>query len=195
MLTSISPLGEQGRGNRWSVTVGWLILGGIIGGSVVGAIAGGLGYLLIGSLDSSVRLVILAAIAIAAAGVDLAGVGFPGHRQVSEDWLTQYRSWVYGLGFGVQLGSGFATIVTTALVPATFAAAFLTGDVAAGALIGGVFGGARGATVLVNGRVHTAESLRSLHAAVDRLTPSVARAGAGVAAVVAGVAIVSAVGV
>ena len=40
MLTSINPLGERIRGNRWLFTVMWLTLGGIVGGAVLGAVAG-----------------------------------------------------------------------------------------------------------------------------------------------------------
>ena len=46
-----------------------------------------------------------------------AGSGFPIHRrQVNERWLDQYRSWVYGSGFGWQIGNGLSTYITTAAV-------------------------------------------------------------------------------
>ena len=38
MLTSISPLGERGRGHRWGVTVGWLAVGHAVGGAVLGGL-------------------------------------------------------------------------------------------------------------------------------------------------------------
>ena len=38
-------------------------------------------------------------------------------RQVNEDWLTNYRPWVYGGGFGWQIGAGVTTYVMTAAVP------------------------------------------------------------------------------
>ena len=31
-------------------------------------------------------------------------------------WLGRYRSWVYGLGFGVQLGAGVTTVVVSSAV-------------------------------------------------------------------------------
>jgi hypothetical protein len=35
------------------------------------------------------------------------GSGCPSwQRQVDERWLTTYRGWVYGAGFGFQLGAG-----------------------------------------------------------------------------------------
>ena len=47
-------------------------------------------------------------------------------RQVNEDWMGRYRGWVYGVAFGAQLGTGVATIVTSAAV---YAAALGRGPV------------------------------------------------------------------
>ncbi|MYB02960.1 MAG: hypothetical protein F4Y13_01830, partial [Acidimicrobiaceae bacterium] len=67
MLTSISPLGERARGNRWWLTVGWLSLGAVVGGAVVGVALGAAGQSLAGSLSDGARLVVLAgACAVAA---------------------------------------------------------------------------------------------------------------------------------
>ena len=57
---------------------------------------------------------------MAAAAVDAGVLGFRPpflRRQVNEDWLSNYRSWVYGGGFGWQIGFGVATYVMTAAVP------------------------------------------------------------------------------
>jgi hypothetical protein len=72
---------------------------------------------------------------------------------VNEDWLGRYRGWVIGVGFGAQLGLGVTTIVSTAAVYATGAAALLAGSAAAGAAVGAAFGGARAATLLASRRV------------------------------------------
>ena len=45
------------------------------------------------------------------------------HRQVDERWLGTYRGWVYGAGFGFQLGLGIATIIPAAVTYAMLAAA------------------------------------------------------------------------
>ncbi len=42
MLSSITPLGERTRNNRWSTTVGWYIAGSTLGGLTFG-VAGALG--------------------------------------------------------------------------------------------------------------------------------------------------------
>ena len=53
-------------------------------------------------------------------------------RQVNERWLDEYRGWVYGLGFGAQLGLGVTTIVTSAATYVALFAALLSGTPAAG---------------------------------------------------------------
>ena len=182
MLTSISPLGERARGNRWSLTVAWLALGAVLGGAVVGTALGALGQALAAALGDATRLVVLAGACAAAAAWDLSGRRLPGRRQVNEDWLVAYRSWVYGAGFGVQLGAAVATVVNTALVPLFMLAALLAGDMAAGLVIGSVFGAARGASMALSSGVRTPEDLRRLHRRLDFHADRARRLGAGAAA-------------
>ena len=191
MLTSISPLGERARGNRWWLTVWWLALGAVLGGAAVGAALGALGQALGGSADDGVRLVLLAGACVVAAAWDMSGRRLPGRRQVNEDWLVAYRSWVYGAGFGLQLGAAVATVVNTALVPVFMAAALLAGEMTAGLVIGAAFGTARGATMVLSSRVRTPDDLRRLHRRLDLHADRARRLGAGVAAVLGGAAAAS----
>ena len=46
MLSSIHPLGERARHNRWSVTAAAYLLGSIAGGTIVSAVAATLGQLM-----------------------------------------------------------------------------------------------------------------------------------------------------
>ena len=68
-------------------------------------------------------------------------------RQVNEDWLSRYRSWLYGSGFGWQIGVGFTTYIMTAAVPLTIVFAALSASPWAALGIAVVFGLARGLTV------------------------------------------------
>ncbi len=188
MLTSISPLGERARGNRWAVTVVWLGLGALAGGAALGAGLGALGRASVAVADSEVRLILLAVACGAAAAWDLSGRRFAGRRQVNEDWLVAYRSWVYGAGFGLQLGAAVATVVNTALVPVFMLAALLTADVTSGLLIGGAFGATRGMSLAMGRRVRTPEDLRNLHRRLDQNAERIRHAGAGVAAALGGAA-------
>src|SRR3954453_7887018 len=142
MLTSISPLGERARGNRWSVTVAAYLLGSLVGGAAVGGLLGLAGELLLQPLP-----LVGAVVCIGAAIADLAGLLPRGRRQVDEAWLNSYRGWVYGFGFGAQLGAGVVTIVSTASVYVTFAACWLAGAALPGLAIGAAFGAARAATL------------------------------------------------
>ncbi len=183
MLASIHPLGERARQSRWSLTVAAHVTGAAAGGVAIGAVAGTVGWALhqVAPWDGT-------AAALAAAGLGLAGAAFDlapalrlpsPRRQVNEDWLTRYRGWAYGLGFGFQLGLGVATIVTTGLVYVVVTLAALTASPAVGALVGLVFGAARGATVLLPARVERPEQLRRLHRRLARAAP--AMRGAAVA--------------
>ena len=191
MLTSISPLGERARGNRWWLTVWWLVLGAVLGGAAVGAALGALGQALVGSSGDGVRLGVLAGACAAAAAWDMTGRRLPGRRQVNEDWLVAYRSWAYGAGFGLQLGAAAATVVNTALVPLFMLAALLTGEITAGLVIGAAFGTARGATMALSSRVRTPDDLRRLHRRLDLWADRARGLGAGVAAVLGGAAAAS----
>ena len=182
MLTSISPLGERARGNRWWLTVGWLSLGAVVGGAVVGVALGAAGQSLTGSLSDGARLAVLAGAGAVAAAWDMSGRRLPGRRQVNEDWLVAYRSWVYGAGFGLQLGAAVVTVVNTALVPLFMLAALLAGDMTAGLGIGAAFGAARGASMALGSRVRTADDLRRLHHRLDLHADRARRLGAGAAA-------------
>jgi hypothetical protein len=117
-------------------------------------------------------LVALGAIALIGAAFDLGVMPFAlptVRRQVDERWLHRYRGWVYGLGFGVQLGLGLVTIVITAAVYATFAASLLSGSAITGAAIGGTFGLARAATSLSVAGVTRPDQLPRLDARLRRM--------------------------
>ena len=137
--------------------------------------------------DGSVLLVV-AGLALAGLVLD-ATTGVPSvHRQVDERWLTTYRGWVYGIGFGAQLGAGVVTIVPASIVWVMWATALVSGSPLAGALMGLVFGLVRSLPLVAAGRVRTVAALRRTLAAVDRARKRaslVTRLGQLVVAVVA----------
>ncbi len=162
MLGSITPLGERSRGRRWGVTVTAFALAAGAAGAVLGAALGAAGGLV--DISAGARTALLGLAVAAAVVVDLVpGLRAPGpRRQVNEDWLHRYRGWVYGAGFGLQLGLGVTTIVSTAAVYATGAASFLAGSAAAGGAVGAAFGLARAATLLAAGGVDEPRALAAL---------------------------------
>src|SRR3989440_13049072 len=176
MLASITPLGERARGSRWSSTVGFFLAGSTLTGAAAGALVGELGHLAWRSGPAGhARIAALAAALAAGLALDLARRLPTWRRQVNEDWLREYRGWVYGVAFGGQLGVGVTTIVTTSLVYVTLLAAFLAGGPAPGAAIVGLFGAARGATLLVGARVRRPHDLVRLHVAIDDWRPRIRR--------------------
>src|SRR5436305_6522043 len=108
MLASITPLGGRGRQARWGVTVTAFLSGAAGAGAGAGALLGALGSLLLGSgVGAHARLVALAVGAMIALALDAGPLPLPGpRRQVNERWRDRYRGWVYGVGYGTQLGLG-----------------------------------------------------------------------------------------
>jgi hypothetical protein len=194
MLSSISPLGERARATRWGTTVTAYLLGSTLGGLALGALAALAGGLVPARLRSSVAVTLLVGAALLLlAGLDVfasaAGGGRPRlrlpswQRQVDEQWLGRYRGWVYGLGFGAQLGFGVVTIITSATVYAMVLVILWSGDVRTGLLIGGTFGLVRALPVLAARHVHEPVSLRSLLASVERWARPAERLAVGSLAV------------
>jgi hypothetical protein len=111
---------------------------------------------------------------IGAAVLDQLGTRLPfTRRQVDDQWLQRYRGWVYGAGFGAQLGAGVTTIVTSTSTPVALVLAALTGSPLWGALVMGAFGVVRGASVLAARGVDHPDQLRRLHRRVVELAPVV----------------------
>ena len=191
MLTSISPLGERARGNRWSLTVAWLVAGTLVGGGFLGAVLGALGRALPVTVDENWRLSALALAGVAAAIWDLRVRRFPIRRQVNEDWLSAFRPWVYGWGYGLQLGAAVVTAVNTALVPMFILAALLSRDPLSGLVVGTAFGAIRGLSVTLNRRVRNAADLARLHHRLDDLAPRARHLGALAAALLAAMSAVA----
>ncbi len=187
MLTSITPLGERGRSRRWRSTTAWYLAGSILGGAGIGALAGP-PALAVSKLGSGGRVVLLvaAAVCLVAAVSDALGVRpYSWRRQVDETWLGRYRGWVVGGGFGVQLGFGVATIVSSASVYAALLLAVLTGSFWGGLLIGIAFGLLRALPLLTVRRVTSNEALAGLHRRVHAIAPVVRRATVGALTVAA----------
>lgn len=180
MLSTITPLGESGRRNRWAVTATWFVGGATLGGATLGAAAALLAAG-VAAVDLSGEAVMGVAAALAAVTIasdlEVGGFRLPAHtRQVNESWLDQFRSWVYGGGFGWQIGVGLATYVTTSAVYLMLALAALTASPIAAFLIVTGFGLVRGLAVLLGRRLTSPDRLMALHRRLAELLPSAQRA-------------------
>jgi hypothetical protein len=192
MLSTITPFGERSRGHRYTTTAAWYVAGATVGGATLGAFAAGLAAMVAVSGIADHPGWIAAAVALAAATTAAIDAGVFGdlipiwRRQVDDRWLVRYRNWVYGSGFGWQIGVGVATYIMTAAVFLVVVLAAVTGDPVAAFAICVLFGFARGLTVLLPARAESPARLRTLHRRFDRAGPGVRVA---VIAVQAGVAL------
>jgi len=162
MLASITPLGQRGRGASWTRTVASYLVASAAGGAIMGAALGGVGSVLPG-IGSHAAVLVVATLALLAAVSDLRGRPPSWHRQVDEAWLTRYRDWVCGLGFGFQLGVGAVTIVTSASLYLTWLLEVLVASPVKGMAVGLVFGVMRALPLLSTRHIVDAAALRSSH--------------------------------
>jgi hypothetical protein len=187
MLASITPLGERGRRSHWGITVSAFLAGATAAGAAAGALLGALGS--IARPAHGALAVLAAAIAVAAVLDGLPGAVPGPRRQVDERWLDRYRGWVYGAGYGAQLGLGVTTIVSSAATYVGLLAAFLTASATSGAIVLGCFGAVRGLTPLAAAGVRTPDRLLALHRGVGRWRTPVRWATVGGLAGLFGVAL------
>jgi MFS family permease len=189
MLSTITPLAERSRGRRWGLTATWFLLGAALGGLTLGGLAA-LGAVVVGATgaSASTALGVGAVLAVLAVALDLGLLGrpMPHHRrQVDEAWLDQYRSWVYGAGFGWQIGTGVLTYIMTSGVYLTVALAALTGRPAVAAALAVLFGVARGLAIFLGVRLVDPDRLRRFHRRFEEAGPAVRRAVIGLLMAVA----------
>ena len=192
MLSTITPMAERSRGRNWGATAAWFLGGAVLGGATLGVAAAALAALVgLLSLTTTTALVLAAVLAVVGVGLDmgLLGTEMPHHRrQVDEVWLDQYRSWVYGAGFGWQIGTGFATYIMTAAVYLTVGLAALTGRPAVAFGLCVLFGLTRGLAIFLGVRLTDPERLRVFHRRFEAAGPTVKWVVIGLQAAVAVVA-------
>jgi hypothetical protein len=189
MLSTITPVSERAKGNTYRSTATWFIVGSGAGGATLGAALALAAYGVRALHPAPTALGIAALVAaLMASGSDagITGRRLPiHHRQVNERWLDQYRSWVYGGGFGWQIGTGLATYITTAAVYLMVVLAILTASPVAAMAIGTGFGLLRGLAVLLNRRITDPVDLLAFHRRFFEAGPMVGRVVTTVELVVA----------
>ena len=167
MLSTLTPMAERGRGRPFFPTALAFVLGSIAGGVAFGASAAVLGVSLSFFSPSDATRWGISALALVAGGfvdAQLIGPRLPFHRrQVNDAWLSRYRWWVYGGGFGLQVGVGVATYIMTAGVFVTLALAAFNGSPLGAVAIGTWFGVVRGLAIFAGARVHQPADLHRLH--------------------------------
>ena len=135
------------RGFGYLSWVGWWLLGHVAGGTGVGLSAAWLGGGFDLASSSSAGLILVLACALwALEELRVLQIPMPYlRRQVPRLWIAKKPWNRLALGFGCQLGAAFLTHVTSTLTYAAFALAGVSGSLAGGAIIGGLYGAARAA--------------------------------------------------
>jgi len=192
MLSTITPLSERARGHSYRSTAAWFILGSTVGGATLGAVMA-LGAAAVDSWQPAATtlglLALGAALVAATSDSRVAGVALPIHRrQVNERWLDHYRQWVYGAGFGWQIGSGVSTYITSSAVYLMIVLGALTAAPGVALAAGTGFGLVRGLAVLMTRHLEDPADLRSFHRRFTAAEPGVHRGVIAVEIVVAAVA-------
>ena len=181
MLSQLTPVGEASRGYRYRTTAIWFVAGAIVGGATLGGVMAALAAAVSSlGVTSATLLGIAAGLAVLGGAVDSDVLGFSPpffRRQVNEYWLAKYRAWVYGSGFGWQIGAGVTTYIMTAAVFVTIGFGALSAGPWAALAIGITFGTARGLAVLLTARLRTTSELFAMHRRFDALGEPVRRAG------------------
>jgi len=192
VLSSLNPVSERTRGHRFWATAAWYVAGAVAGGLLLGGgCALGAAAVGLADLPASLGWFLVLAAAVVAVASDSRAVGFslPDHpRQVDERWLVTYRRWIYAGGYGLQIGTGFATYIMTAALYLMVVLAVLTGSARTAFWVGVTFGAVRGLTLLVVAPVRTPDRLRALLARVDALDAGSLRVAAAASAVAGTVA-------
>jgi hypothetical protein len=155
-------------------------VGATLAGAAAGALVGALGSLV--PIGSNARLAAGVGALGVALTIDALARAVPGpRRQVNERWLDEFRGWVYGVGYGVQLGLGLTTVVSSAATYAAFACAFVSGP-GGGAIVVACYGALRGLTPLAAARVDTPARLIAMHRGLERWRGPVRRGAIAVLA-------------
>ncbi len=189
MLSTLTPIGERARGTDYATSAAWFVTGSTVGGLALGALMAAPAAVVgaVGPAPAVVSAVVALAAAVAAAA-DAGLLRVPvHHRQVNERWLDGLRPWAYSAGFGLQIGTGFATYITTATLYLLVVLAAMTGSPLAAVVLGVLFGLGRGLAVLAGAHITTPDALWAFHRRFDALERPVRASVVGITVAVGAV--------
>lgn len=188
MVETITPVVHGGRNRSYRIAIALHAVGATAAAGAVGLVLGLVG-MLVGAPWGRAGLLALAGIAFLYALRDAFHLPVPlfdRRRQVPEWWRTFYSKETAAILYGIGLGAGFFTYLSYGTFVAVSAAALLTGDPIAGALLCAPFGLARGLSVIVGRNDDAVERLeRGVQGPSVRLTNAATLALLGLASLAA----------
>ncbi len=168
MIDTLGPAGHPGGRRRTIAACAAFAVGAPLGGAVTFGALSALGAALQGG---GAAFGVAVAIAVVAAGLDVAGVRIAPQlrRQVPESWRRVLPLPVAGLLYGVLPGLGFTTYVLSFALPALAAISVAVADVQLGLVLGVAFGVGRALPIVVLAPVADAPlGARAITAMADR---------------------------
>lgn len=171
MLSSITPVGEVSRSQRWAVTITAFTIGSALGGAGLGLSAGVVGAWWNPSARTGLAVVALGA--AAAAISDLVAWTPPSlRRQVDRTWMTRFRGWVYGVGYGLQLGCALVTYISSWATWLMVVAMVVVADIRWAVAMGTLHGLGRAASLWTTMGLDTPDAIRRHHRRLQGWYPS-----------------------
>lgn len=147
MVGTIVPVVYREKPMRhWLAAVSLYVIGGVLGGTGLGAMLGFLGDQVLGTSRAYGPLLPLGVIGAIASlyalhELRLWHLPYPqNQKQVPSGWRYQFHPYWVALAYGIGLGTGVITYITTASVYVVLFGAFLSGDPLIGAGLLGGFG-------------------------------------------------------
>lgn len=144
MVGTIVPAVFAGKRENWHVTSIIFVVSGALGGLAMGAFLATLGFFLNRLLVAKeYTLIIIAIVALGYALYELQLIRMPTipiQRQVSRSLRTRFPLSLVSFVYGVQLGAGITTRITTSTVYVVCLAIVVIGDPVVGAIVMGCYG-------------------------------------------------------
>jgi len=195
MVETIAPVVYGEKRSRYRAALFLHVVAATASAAGVGAVAGGIGWLL-GAPWGTGGFIAVAIAAGVYAFRELSGVPIPvpdRHKQVPLWWRTFYSAPVAGMLYGFGIGVGYLTYLSFGTYFVVTIAAATSGDVLLGAALTAPFGFGRGLSVAVANRragsVERPSGIDSVDALARTRWPQLANAG--VLTIVAAVALTS----
>lgn len=153
MIGTIIPMvyGAPGQKRKSTNAVGHLV-GAVFGASLLGAVLGSIGLVLSGVGPAFIGWLAVALVSLIYAAHELALVRLPVpefHRQVPAAWRSSFSPRTAAGIYGLVLGAGVFTHITTATFYVACLSAVVLGDPILGATVLGAFGLGRGLPILL----------------------------------------------
>jgi hypothetical protein len=167
MVTTISPAVFAGSRKRWLVAAVGFVIAAAVGGAVTGTLLAALGHW-IGAPATSYGMYAIVGVAVLGALHEFRLITLPLipiRRQVQRGLRARWPLWTVALAYGVQLGAGVMTRVTTTAPYALWVAVGVLGNVQLGLVTMATFGITRAAVTMM-----ASAQGQTMEAAIERAT-------------------------